>query len=1112
MYKYLLSLAAISMLAAGASGAAAAPATAAVPEPAWSIKSFGQPTSFSPSDGARDAYIVVVRNVGTLPTSGAITVTDTLPPGTTTMAAAPSGGGNATMSWQCSEAGGLSVVTCTTEGSVPALTAAAALEIPVAVVATQGTLTNRIEVAGGGAVATTAETSTQIASPPQTFEPLEFAAEALGPAGMLETRAGAHPASLDASFVFPSVIRAEGGHTIGKYTVEDVKQIVTDLPAGLVGDAQATPTCSLSDLSNFGACAPDTRVGTLALTESATQSTNTELTIFNVTPEHGFPAEFGAFLPSLGRAGLLYATVVGSGPDTHVRVISAPQNRSALHVNAISLSFFGNPSLLDGAVNTPLAFATDPSNCAASSFTTSIYVDSWQNPGRVGPDGQPDLSDPNWKKATSTSPPVTGCEVLQFHPTLSFAPESAHSQADEPSGYESIVRLPQNEDPAGLATPPLKTTVVTLPAGVAISPSAANGLVGCQEVGAEGIELQSPDHGRCPAASTVGNVELTTPLLNEVLKGSVFVAQPTCGGVGQSECTEEAAETGGLFALYLEVGSENTGVHLKLKGKVEVGGAGHHNDLAPGQVRTTFAETPQDPFSELKLNFNAGPRAPLANPQSCGSFTSVAQLEPWSHQPAPGEAQGTPDVTLNPSFSIAGCENKFAPGFVAGTVNSQAAGYTPFTLTFSRQDREQDLAGVTVSMPQGLLGRIAGIAQCPDSQASAGSCAAASRVGTVTAAAGAGSHPFWQSGAVYLTGPYRGAPFGLSVVVPAVAGPFNLGNIVVRAAIYINPATAQVTVVSDPLPQSVDGVPLRVKTVNVTVDREAFIFNPTNCVEQRVGATVASAQGVSAVVSSRFQAANCASLPFKPSFTASTAGRTSKANGASLTVKVSERPGEANIHKVDLTLPLALPARLTTLQKACTEAQFNANPAGCPEASVIGMATARTPVLNVPLVGPAYLVSHGGAAFPDVEFILQGEGVEVVLDGGTDIKKGITYSRFETVPDAPISSFETVLPEGPHSVLATNIPASARGSLCGRSLVIPTSITGQNGAVVSQSTKVAVTGCAKVKAKALTRAQKLAKALKACRKDRRGKKRAGCEKTARKRYGVQGKRKAKAKR
>ena len=335
----------------------------------------------------------------------------------------------------------------------------------------------------------------------------------------------------------------------------------------------------------------------------------------------------------------------------------------------------------------------------------------------------------------------------------------------------------------------------------------------------------------------------------------------------------------------------------------------------------------------------------------------------------------------------------------------------------------------------------------------------------MTVTAGAGSEPLEESGRIYLTGPYNGGPFGESVVIPAVAGPFNLGDVVVRGSIRIDPNTAQASIVSNPFPTVVDGVPVRVRTVNVEVNRPAFTFNPTDCDSQAVTATVSAAQGGSAAVSSPFAVTGCATLPFKPAFTVSTRGKTSRVDGASLVVKVAQKPGEANIHLVHLAFPKVLPARLSTLRGACTEAQFEANPSGCPAGSVIGSGTAVTPVLSVPLSGPAYLVSHGGAAYPDVVFVLQGDGVTIDLTGATDIKKGIAYSTFETVPDAPVTSFEARLPEGPHAVFGANLPAKAKGSFCGRTLTVPTTIDGQNGAVVKQSTKLKVTGCPKKKPK-----------------------------------------------
>jgi hypothetical protein len=539
-------------------------------------------------------------------------------------------------------------------------------------------------------------------------------------------------------------------------------------------------------------------------------------------------------------------------------------------------------------------------------------------------------------------------------------------------------------------------------------------------------------------------------------------------------------------------------------------------------LRATFDDTPQLPFSDFQLHFKGGNRAALVTPSTCGSFQTVSAFSPWSaadpdHPTAAETRTSTDGFTIGSGSNGTSCVSSpaqlpFAPAFTAGSLNPTAGAFTPLSVTFSRSDQEQELGGVTVRTAPGLLGRIAGVPFCGEPQASQGACPAASQIGHVQVSAGVGPTPVSipQPGRpqdpVYLTGPYKGAPFGLSIVVPAQAGPFDLGTVVVRAAIYVDPHTAQITVVSDPFPTILRGIPLKVRSVSVIVDREAFVFNPTSCDPMSVGGTLTSTQGVAVGVSSRFQAAGCAGLPFKPGFAASTQGATSKANGASLTVNVSARPGEANIHRVDLQLPKALPARLTTLQKACTAAQFEANPAGCPSGSVIGTATVHTPLLNVPLTGPAYLVSHGGAAFPDVEFVLQanerGGVVEIVLDGATDIKKGVTYSRFETVPDAPITSFETVLPTGPHSVLGTDIPASAKNSLCGQALTMPTTIVAQSGATVTQTTRIGVSGCARVKTKALTRSQKLAKALRVCRKQPKGSsKRVACERRARKQYG-----------
>ena len=646
-------------------------------------------------------------------------------------------------------------------------------------------------------------------------------------------------------------------------------------------------------------------------------------------------------------------------------------------------------------------------------------------------------------RSGSEAPSVSGCDLLQFTGSVTAQPET--TQAATPTGLNVEVKVPQNEDPNALATPPLRKAVVTFPAGLVVNPSGAGGLASCSlaQVGMSVSGEPSASRPSCPDASKIASVEIESPALAGVLQGSVYLA-------AQNENPFRA-----LLAGYIVIDDPTTGVLVKIPGRIDL-------DPVSGQLVATFDEAPQLPFSDLRLHFFGGPRAPLTTPAGCGTYTTSTVLTPWS-SPDSG-----PPVTSLDSFQInGGCGGGFNPAFNAGTTNNQAGGFSPFTATFSRSDQDQNLSGVSLTMPPGLLGILRAVERCPEPQASQGTCGAGSLIGHTTVAAGSGPDPFYvQGGQVFLTGPYKGAPFGLSVVVPAVAGPFNLGSVVVRAAIGVDPHTAQITVVSDPLPTILQGVPLDVRTVNVTVDRAGFTFNPTSCEPLSVAGSLTSTQGVTANVSSRFQAANCQSLPFKPSFTVSTQANTSKKQGASLDVKVGYPKGaQANIHKVAVSLPKQLPSRLTTIQQACPAATFNANPASCPAGSNIGTATATTPILSNAVSGPAYLVSHGGAAFPDVVVVLQGEGVTVDLVGSIDIKHGVTSSTFASVPDVPIAGFELKLPEGPHSGLAAVVPAKAKGSMCGQNLTMPTTLTGQNGAVVKQTTKITVTGCVKAKKK-----------------------------------------------
>jgi hypothetical protein len=587
---------------------------------------------------------------------------------------------------------------------------------------------------------------------------------------------------------------------------------------------------------------------------------------------------------------------------------------------------------------------------------------------------------------------------------------------------------------------------VALPAGVTLNPAAANGLQACSP--AE-IGIDNGEPVRCPDASKVGSVEVETPLLHERLEGSVYLAEQNNNPFGS------------MLALYVTAAAD--GVLIKVPGRVEA-------DPVTGQLTSTFLRNPELPFSDFKLHFFGGPRAPLATPNACGTYTTTSTLTPWS---AP---ESGPPATPFTSFQItsgpggAPCAaQSFSGGFTAGTTSNQAGGFSPFTLTMSRNDGEQNLGTVSTVMPPGIVGMLGKVPLCGEAQANAGTCSAASQIGYVTVGVGAGADPLFVPAPgkpldpIYLTGPYKGAPFGLSIVVPAEAGPFNLdesGPVVVRARVDVDPVTTQVTVTSDPLPQILRGIPLDVRSVNATIDRPEFMVNPTSCERKQIEGKLTSSLGAKNQVNVPFQVTNCAALAFKPKLTADTSGKPSRANGASLHVKLTYPTGpyDANIARVKVELPKLLPSRLTTLQKACTAATFEANPANCPPASIIGHATATTPVLPVALSGPAYFVSHGGESFPSLIIVLQGYGLTVHLVGSTFISKtGITSSTFKTVPDVPVGTFELTLPQGPYSALAAN------GSLCKHKLAMPTEFLAQNGTLIKTSTKIQATGCPKAK-------------------------------------------------
>ncbi len=944
-------------------------------------------------------------------------------------------------------------------------------------------------------------------TPDQTFATFgveAFSSEMLSSASTPYTQAGGHPYELRTTLALNSTPYLTYWSPDG--TLKDIK---VQLPRGMVGDPSATAKCTRFDSERFR-CLPAAQIGVIRLVLGEVEGTPSknevfEKPLYNVVPPQGVAAEFGArfnnfanaFIEAKLRTGEGYGVSADSlNVTTLASVISAsvtmwgvPGER-AHNSERYCLGFrvgasYENPPCKEAEDLTlpETPFLTAPDSCGGP-LTTVAEIDSYQNPGE-------------FLSATSQTNGMVNCGLLHFEPTLEVTPDTV--RADAPTGLEVHLHVPQNEVPTGVAEANLRNATITLPAGMTVNPSAASALVGCpllhgrQEHAAEpGIDLESAEPAKCPGASNVGSVELETPLYpKRVFKGSVYLAQQ-----GNAGAAFGSNPFGSLLAIYLAIDEPETGVVVKLAGRVTA-------NEATGRLTTSFEEDPELPFENLTVKFAGGERAALATPKSCGTYGVESILEPWSHQGGEGEA-GTPNATPPAVFAITaaagggGCGGlAFAPTMQAGTANNNAGAFGAFRMSLQRRDGEQRFGTASVTLPKGLAAILDGVQRCGEAEADGGACPEGSRIGHVIAQAGVGGTPVvlpeagGREDPVYLTGPYDGAPFGLAIVVHPEAGPFNLAKyagtpqeepVVVRAKIEINPTTAQVTVVSDPLPTFLEGVPVDLKAVEVVVDRKDFTFNATNCEPMSVAGSIGSAEGMTAAVTNRYQAADCGLLAFKPSFKVATKAVHTRRFGANLHVTVRSGAGQANIKSVFVELPKILAARDETLKLACAEAQFMANPASCPSSAFVGTATAHSPVLARPLSGPVIFVSHGGAAFPDLDVVLQGEGVTVVLTGNTKIVKRITSSNFAAVPDVPINSFEMTLPSGPHSALAgtanfcaqtvtKRVRMKAHGKVRWRrrtvkkkrALRMPTTITGQNGDVLKQSTIIAVDGCQKSK-------------------------------------------------
>ena len=909
------------------------------------------------------------------------------------------------------------------------------------------------------------------------------------------SQAGAHE-DLTTSFDFA---HEQVGDTVK--TDNDVRTISVNLPAGFDASDTAVPTCTDAELvggftganGQLPTCPVASQVGMVSFEIANGREAkgapfnltvplyNMEVTSFGVAAQLGFksavviqtlqvrvrPGDTGITIetPNIPKLEVrnISATVWGV-PAAHEHDAQRGETCGAeFEVPANCHNEFGGPTSA-GVRAKP--FLANPTSCGP--FEASMEADSWEDPN-------------TFSKATTTVESIVECDRVPFKPSIELEPTT--TSAESPSGLNVTIAVPQSwEDPVTLTTANLKDAVVTLPTGFTINPSSGSGLAACSKQQYEEERSSFVPGVGCPPESKIGTVDIETPILAERIEGAVYVATPFQNPFGS------------LLSLYIVARVPDRGILIKVAGEV-------HLDPETGQLRTTFLNNPQQPFSKFMFHFRPGPVAPLVSPAVCGQFSAQAALTPWSSATAVQLA--SPPLSITSGVGGGPCPvggvPPFHPQAVAGTENNAAGSYSPFYLRLTREDGEQELTRFSTIMPPGLTGNLTGIPFCPEAAIEAArgrgalqnggglelaepSCPAASKIGHTVVEAGVGTVLAQTPGSLYLAGPYHGAPFSLVSITSATVGPFDLGTVVIRFALQINPVTAQVEVSptgSEPIPHIIKGIVTHVRNIRVYVDRPDFIINPTSCEHMQVQNTVSGggadpsnpADQSSVLVSSPFQAADCASLAFKPTFKVATSGKTSRSKGASLSVKLSypkaPQGTQANIKSVKVKLPKQLPSRLTTLQKACTDKVFNANPAACPAASRVGTAMTTTPILPVPLNGPVYFVSHGAAKFPELIVVLSGYGVTVDLHGETFISKtGITSTTFKTVPDVPVGTFELTLPQGKFSALAAN------GNLCKQKLLMPTRITAQNGAVINQSTKIAVSGCAKTKKKAKSKPKK----------------------------------------
>jgi hypothetical protein len=888
------------------------------------------------------------------------------------------------------------------------------------------------------------------------------------------TQAGGHP-DLTTDFSFAHTPGEEEG-VLGE---GHPRTIIVDTPAGAVGNPRAVPRCTAAEfnLSPFGRCRTETQVGE-ALTEAAEFAGIVFWSpVSSIVPSPGIAAVIGF---KVVVTAVTFDPQVRSDGDYGLRVATNEVPIPIFDYTGSTVTLWGVPhdpvhdehridalGLLPGGHvdGVPKPFLSAPTNCQSGPLSNTVKVRSWEHPD-------------TWIESSNPASEPTGCDQLTFEPTLSAKPST--TVADSPSGLEVDLQVPQHEgceavDPAPvndpsdkepesfydceLATSHLKDTTVTLPEGLAINPASANGLDGCSpaEAGLTTPLGQIPVHfngkpANCPDASRIGDVEVDTPLIDAPLVGSVFLADPYDNPFKS------------FLALYIAVNDPRSGIVATLAGEVKA-------DPVTGQLTARFPENPQLPFEHFFIHLKQGPHAPLRTPAVCGTYETKAEMTGYADPDTVVSTSAPWQIDQAPSGSCASEQASLpnTPSLDAGTVSPSAGSFSPFVMHLRRNDGSQNFKALDVSPPPGLVAKLAGVARCSDAdlakaasksgqeEQASPSCPASSRLGEVIAGAGAGPSSYYAKGTAYLTGPYKGAPLSLAIITPATAGPFDLGTIVVRTALKIDPVTARITAISDDIPQILGGIPLDIRTVDISIDRDQFTQTGTSCDPSSVDGRLTSTLGAVASIQSRFQLAECSSLGFKPKLRLNLQGGTTRGKHPALTAILTPRAGDANIAAISVALPRSEFLDQSHIGTVCTRVQFAADQ--CPAASIYGKATVTTPLFDFPLKGNVYLRSSNNE-LPDLVPDLRGPAempIKVEAAGRTDSIRGGIRNTFDYVPDAPFTKLVMELRGGKKGLLQNS------RDICANSFRATVNYTAHNGKVREGHPELRNSKCAKAR-------------------------------------------------